>query len=98
MNGFAASCRRSRLGPTCERILPVIDEALRRAQVSLDDLSAIAVANTPGLSGSLLVGLVAAKTLCVAARQTAGRRQSPARARLRLPDRQRTRMCFPASG
>jgi len=50
-----------------ERILPVIDEALRRAEVSPADLDAIAVANTPGLAGSLLVGLVAAKTLCAAA-------------------------------
>jgi N6-L-threonylcarbamoyladenine synthase len=49
-----------------ERILPVIDETLQRAQVTLDDLDAIAVANTPGLAGSLLVGLVAAKTLCLA--------------------------------
>lgn len=49
-----------------ERILPVIDEALRRANVRLDELDAIAVANTPGLAGSLLVGLVAAKTLCLA--------------------------------
>jgi N6-L-threonylcarbamoyladenine synthase len=49
-----------------ERILPVIDEALRRANTTLDDLDAIAVANTPGLAGSLLVGLVAAKTLCAA--------------------------------
>jgi N6-L-threonylcarbamoyladenine synthase len=49
-----------------ERILPVVDEAIRRAGISLEDLSAIAVANTPGLAGSLLVGLVAAKTLCVA--------------------------------
>ena len=32
----------------------------------MSDLDAIAVANTPGLSGSLLVGLVAAKTLCLA--------------------------------
>src|SRR5262249_37612430 len=32
----------------------------------LNDLDAIAVANTPGLAGSLLVGLVAAKTLCAA--------------------------------
>ena len=48
-----------------ERIIPVIDEALRRADVSLDELDAIAVANTPGLAGSLLVGLVAAKTLCL---------------------------------
>ena len=50
-----------------ERILPTIDEALRRAGVELADLSAIAVANTPGLAGSLLVGLVAAKTLAAAA-------------------------------
>ncbi len=50
-----------------ERILPVVDEALRRAGVTLPEITAIAVANTPGLAGSLLVGLVAAKTLCVAA-------------------------------
>jgi N6-L-threonylcarbamoyladenine synthase len=50
-----------------ERILPVIDEALRRASLKLADLDAVAVANTPGLAGSLLVGLVAAKALCVAA-------------------------------
>jgi N6-L-threonylcarbamoyladenine synthase len=49
-----------------ERILPVIDETLRRAGVTLADLDAVAVANTPGLAGSLLVGLTAAKTLCLA--------------------------------
>src|SRR5919106_187903 len=49
-----------------ERILPVIDEALRRAGVTLDDLDAVAVATTPGLAGSLLVGLCAAKALCLA--------------------------------
>lgn len=49
-----------------ERILPVIDETLRRSGVRLADLDAIAVANMPGLAGSLLVGLVAAKTLCLA--------------------------------
>ncbi|MBN2474523.1 MAG: tRNA (adenosine(37)-N6)-threonylcarbamoyltransferase complex transferase subunit TsaD [Pirellulales bacterium] len=49
-----------------ERILPVIDQALRQAGVSLAELDAVAVANTPGLAGSLLVGLVAAKALCVA--------------------------------
>lgn len=48
-----------------ERILPIIDLALSRAKVSLSDLDAIAVANCPGLAGSLVVGLVAAKTLCV---------------------------------
>jgi N6-L-threonylcarbamoyladenine synthase len=52
-----------------ERILPVIDEALTRANVKLADLDAIAVANTPGLAGSLLVGVTAAKTLCLAARK-----------------------------
>src|SRR5262245_1036993 len=50
-----------------ERILPVIDEALRRADTKIAELAAIAVANTPGLAGSLLVGVVAAKTLCAAA-------------------------------
>jgi len=49
-----------------ERILPVIDETLRQAGLKLADLDAVAVANTPGLAGSLLVGLSAAKTLCVA--------------------------------
>ncbi len=49
-----------------ERILPVIDEALRKAALGPADLDAVAVANTPGLAGSLLVGLVAAKALCVA--------------------------------
>ncbi len=49
-----------------ERILPVIDEALKQAGCELSDLDAIAVANTPGLAGSLLVGVVAAKSLCVA--------------------------------
>src|SRR5437016_1812434 len=49
-----------------ERILPVIDEALKRAGLTLTDIDAIAVANTPGLAGSLLVGVVAAKTLCAA--------------------------------
>ncbi len=51
-----------------ERILPVIDLALERAELKLNQIDAIAVANTPGLAGSLLVGLVAAKTLCVALR------------------------------
>lgn len=48
-----------------ERILPVIDEALRQAGVSLDQIGAIAIATNPGLVGSLLVGLTAAKTLAM---------------------------------
>src|SRR6185503_7629608 len=49
-----------------ERILPVIDEALRKAGLTLADLDAVAVANTPGLAGSLLVGLTAAKAIALA--------------------------------
>ncbi|MBX3415753.1 MAG: tRNA (adenosine(37)-N6)-threonylcarbamoyltransferase complex transferase subunit TsaD [Pirellulales bacterium] len=48
-----------------ERILPVIDEVTRSAGVSLTELDAVAVAHTPGLAGSLLVGLAAAKTLAL---------------------------------
>jgi N6-L-threonylcarbamoyladenine synthase len=43
----------------------VIDETLRRAEVKLPQIDAIAVANTPGLAGSLLVGVTAAKTLAL---------------------------------
>jgi N6-L-threonylcarbamoyladenine synthase len=48
------------------QILPVLDEALRRADVRLSDLGAVAVATRPGLVGALVVGLTAAKTLAVA--------------------------------
>ncbi len=48
------------------RIVPAIDEALRTAGVRLEDLTAIAVTSRPGLVGSLLVGLTAAKTLALA--------------------------------
>jgi N6-L-threonylcarbamoyladenine synthase len=49
-----------------ERILPVIEQTLSQANVTLAELDAIAVANQPGLAGSLLVGLIAAKTLSFA--------------------------------
>ena len=49
-----------------QRIMPVIDEALRSASVGITDIDAIAVAYTPGLAGSLLVGVAAAKSLCLA--------------------------------
>lgn len=48
-----------------ERILPVIDTALRQAGVSKGEITAVAVATAPGLAGSLLVGLIAAKVLAV---------------------------------
>ena len=49
-----------------ERILPVIQEAMEEAGVSPADLAAVAVTTHPGLVGSLLVGVTAAKTLAAA--------------------------------
>ncbi len=49
-----------------EALQPAIRQALKTAQVSLDDLDAIAVANGPGLAGALMVGVGAAKALAVA--------------------------------
>lgn len=46
-----------------EAINTVIAEALEQAHVAPGDIAAIAVTNEPGLIGSLLVGLMAAKTL-----------------------------------
>src|SRR3954465_13337505 len=43
------------------RLLPVIDEALRQAEVRLADIGCVAVHHTPGLIGALLVGVSAAK-------------------------------------
>src|SRR5947199_1000546 len=50
-----------------ENVLPVMREALSVARVSLEDVDAVAVAHRPGLIGSLLVGVTAAKTLAWAA-------------------------------
>ena len=46
-----------------ENITLVLDETLKKANVSTDDISAIAVTYGPGLMGSLLVGVEAAKTI-----------------------------------
>lgn len=46
-----------------ENILPVIRESMRTAGVGWDDIDAISVAHRPGLIGSLLIGVTAAKTL-----------------------------------
>ena len=48
------------------QILPMIDEALRRAGITIGDLGAVAVATRPGLVGALVVGLTAAKVLAFA--------------------------------
>lgn len=46
-----------------QNIIPVVSEALKRAGVSKEDLSAIAFTRGPGLMGSLLVGTSFAKGL-----------------------------------
>lgn len=47
-------------------VMPVIDEALRNAEVALPDIDQIAVTYGPGLVGALLVGVSAAKALAFA--------------------------------
>lgn len=46
-----------------EKINQVIDEALKEANITLDDITAIGVTYGPGLVGSLLVGVAAAKAI-----------------------------------
>lgn len=47
-------------------VMPVIDEALQQACVTLSDINQIAVTYGPGLVGALLVGVSAAKALAFA--------------------------------
>src|SRR5690242_5429593 len=47
-------------------IMPVIEEALAKAHVGIGDLDALAVTRGPGLAGSLVVGMNAAKGLALA--------------------------------
>lgn len=49
-----------------QNIVPVIDAALRKANVKKEQLSAIAFTQGPGLMGSLLVGSSFAKSLAIA--------------------------------
>jgi N6-L-threonylcarbamoyladenine synthase len=51
-----------------ELVMPVIQEALTRADATLDDVEAVAVTTWPGLIGALLVGVSAAKALAWARR------------------------------
>ena len=46
-----------------EWILPVVRQALQEANLTLDEVDAVAATNRPGLMGSLLVGMTFAKTL-----------------------------------
>ena len=52
-----------------EKINPVIKKALRDADMSLDEMDAIAVTYGPGLVGALLVGVAQAKAMAYAAKK-----------------------------
>jgi N6-L-threonylcarbamoyladenine synthase len=49
-----------------EVIIPVIEQALSDAGCTWDDIDAIAVTQGPGLIGSLLIGILTARTLAIA--------------------------------
>ncbi len=49
-----------------QNIVPVVDQALRKANIEKKDLSAIAFTRGPGLMGSLLVGTSFAKSMAMA--------------------------------
>ena len=49
-----------------EAVIPTVREALEKAECTWDDIDAVAVTNRPGLIGSLIVGVMAAKTIAYA--------------------------------
>jgi N6-L-threonylcarbamoyladenine synthase len=49
-----------------ENVIPVVDQALAEAGITLNDVDAIGVTYGPGLVGALLVGVAAAKALAFA--------------------------------
>ncbi len=49
-----------------EKILPIVEQAIAQADVTPDEIDAVAIANQPGLTISLMVGVTAAKTLAFA--------------------------------
>ncbi|APF41534.1 tRNA (adenosine(37)-N6)-threonylcarbamoyltransferase complex transferase subunit TsaD [Neomicrococcus aestuarii] len=50
-----------------EAMIPTLEKALADAELTLDDVDAIAVTSGPGLAGALMVGVAAAKALAFAA-------------------------------
>ena len=49
-----------------QAIVPVVDSALKKANVNLDEIDAFAFTQAPGLIGALLVGAEFAKSLSLA--------------------------------
>lgn len=52
-----------------EAIIPVIDETLKTANVTKEDIDAIAVTQGAGLGGSLLIGVMTARSLSIATKK-----------------------------
>jgi N6-L-threonylcarbamoyladenine synthase len=48
-----------------EKIYPIIEQAIEQSHLGKNDIDAVAVANQPGLTVALIVGLTAAKTLAI---------------------------------
>jgi len=48
-----------------QNIIPVVDAAIKKANINKEDISAIAYTNGPGLLGSLLVGSSFAKSFAI---------------------------------
>jgi N6-L-threonylcarbamoyladenine synthase len=52
-----------------EKIYPIVEQAIEQSKIDKKDIDAVAVANQPGLTVALIVGLTAAKTLAMALRK-----------------------------
>ncbi|MGB8226426.1 MAG: tRNA (adenosine(37)-N6)-threonylcarbamoyltransferase complex transferase subunit TsaD [Sedimentisphaerales bacterium] len=48
-----------------EKIYPIIDQAIEQSKLDKSDIDAVAVANQPGLTVALIIGITAAKTLAL---------------------------------
>jgi N6-L-threonylcarbamoyladenine synthase len=49
-----------------EKIYPIVEQAIEQSGINKNEIDAVAVANQPGLTVALIVGLTAAKTLAMA--------------------------------
>jgi N6-L-threonylcarbamoyladenine synthase len=48
-----------------EKIYPIIEQAIQQSKLNSGDIDAVAVANQPGLTVALIIGITAAKTLAL---------------------------------
>lgn len=87
------ACRRH-----IDLMMPVIDQALREAHLSLQEIDLIAAAHGPGLIGALLIGLNTGKTLALALQKPfIGINHIEAHLYAAIMSHQ-TQLCFPCLG